>query len=255
MIRSRLGVVNTKFKTLDADIRGNVPTPGQTATPQQQNFLNAWTAFSADWQKFFADNQSTFATLFPFGTGTGTVNRQIDDYESQMAAFQTTLRGLVPPSAQLVTATITSSDPLLGNVQADTGISWFKILFGTAILGLAAWGGYAAYLAFQEARMKKKILEEEIVPRVLASRRLPALPAAERTRLAREHDPYRHIERAFTRRRPMKNAPLPSYADLRGGDDGYDDGHDEIEEEETETIERTERPRVLRGAELGRRPR
>ena len=55
---------------------------------------------------------------------------------------------------------------------------WWGITLLTLLgTGAVVYGSYASYLYIKEAQKKKRFIEDEVVPRVLASRGIPAFPS------------------------------------------------------------------------------
>ena len=190
-VRDKMNQVNTQIATLDSEIRTNVTRPA---------FLTTWSQFKDNWQKFYDDHQSYTKILL---TGTGTLDRKANEYQAQLTSWYEALKR-ENPSARLV------FPPPLPPTAPPTGASvpWWGITLLTLLgTGAIAYGTYASYLYIKEAQAKKKFLEDEVVPRVLASRGI-SLPA----RGARNSGPdsYTRIHSAYSgtgRGRELSNDP------------------------------------------------
>src|SRR5262249_30503008 len=104
---------------------------------------------------------------------------------------------------------------------------WVIFVGGVAAAGVAAWLGDSAYLAFQEAKAKKKSLEKELIPRILSAPRLsPRLPSSPRVRadqVARRMA-TRHSQRpSFNEYDDDSSGDLEFTSDSDGSEGGYDE--------------------------------
>ena len=153
-VRDKMNQVNTQISSLDSEIRINVTRPA---------FLATWAQFKDNWQKFYDDHQS-YAKIFL--TGTGTLDRKANEYQSELTGWYEALKR-ENPNARLV------FPPPLPPTAPPTGASvpWWGITLLTLLgTGAIAYGTYASYLYIKEAQAKRKFLEDEVVPRVLAAR-------------------------------------------------------------------------------------
>lgn len=153
-VRERMNSVNAQVNTLDSEIRTNV---------QRAAFLSTWELFRGNWQKFFDDNQSYAKILL---TGTGTVERKANEYQAQLSNWYSALKQENPGAKLVFPPPLPPTAPPTGS-----GVPWWGISLLTLIsTGALIYGTYASYLYIQEARRKKKFIEDEVVPRVLQSR-------------------------------------------------------------------------------------
>ena len=153
-VRDKMNQVNAQIASLDSEIRINAKRP---------EFLAAWTQFKDNWQKFYDDHQS-FMKIFL--TGTGTLERKANEYQAQLTNWYEALKTEVPNARLVFPPPLPPTAPPTGASVPWWGVSLLTIL-GT---GAVVYGTYASYLYIREAQKKKQFLEEEVVPRVLASR-------------------------------------------------------------------------------------
>ena len=157
-VRDKMNQVNAQIASLDSEIRINAKRP---------EFLTTWTQFKDNWQKFYDDHQSY---LKIFLTGTGTLERKANEYQAQLTNWYEALKTEVPNARLAFPPPLPPTAPPTGASVPWWGVSLITIL-GT---GAVVYGTYASYLYIREAQRKKQFLEEEVVPRVLASRGIPA---------------------------------------------------------------------------------
>ncbi len=167
-VRTRLAEVDARFNTMNIDVESNLRPLG---TQRSRDLISSWLKFQASWREFFEKYQSTLNLLT---TGTGTVNRQITKFEEDLAAWQTAVRA-ENPSGRLVTAPITSTDPSKNEPakgESIQGMPWYAVSALTVLAaGALGYVGYSGYQAVEEAKRKKKYLEEEVVPSLIGTRR------------------------------------------------------------------------------------
>lgn len=166
--KDKLNRVNAQIGALDSEIKINVTRPA---------FLSTWAQFKDNWQSFYDNHQSTTKI---FLTGTGTVDRKADEYQAELTSWYEALKREAP-NARLV------FPPPLPPTAPPTGASvpWWGITLLTLIgTGAFAYISYASYVYLKEAQAKRKFVEDEVVPRVLASRgiSLPSLRESDEER-------------------------------------------------------------------------
>lgn len=156
-VREKMDSVNTQVNTLDSEIKTNVTRPA---------FLSTWGEFRSNWQKFYDDHQSTAKILF---TGTGTLDRKANEYQSQLSNWYSALKQENPQAKLVFPPPLPATAPPTGPSVSWWGISLLTLL-GT---GALAYMSYASYLYIKQAQAKKKFIEEEVVPIVLAHSGVP----------------------------------------------------------------------------------
>lgn len=153
-VRERMNSVNLQVNSLDSEIKTNVTRAA---------FLSTWDQFRGNWQKFYDDNQSYAKILF---TGTGTVERKANEYQAQLSNWYSALKQENPNAQLRFPPPLPPTAPPTGSSVPWWGISILTLLSTGALI----YGTYASYLYVQEARRKKKFLEDEVVPLVIGSR-------------------------------------------------------------------------------------
>lgn len=162
VVRDKLNEVNRQVNTLDSEIKTNV---------QRSAFLSTWGEFKNNWQKFYDDHQSLAKILL---TGTGTLDRKANEYQAQLSDWYSALKQENPTARLVFPPPLPPTAPPTGPSVPWWGVSLLTLL-GT---GAVVYATYASYLYIQEAKKKKQFLEEEVVPRVLRSRGIPAFPSS-----------------------------------------------------------------------------
>ena len=178
-VRDKMNQVNAQIRSLDSEIRINARRP---------EFIAAWTQFKDNWQKFYDDHQSTLKILL---TGTGTLDRKANEYQAQLTNWYEALKTEVPDARLVFPPPLPPTAPPTGASVPWWGITLLTLL-GT---GAVVYGSYASYLYIKEAQKKKQFIEDEVVPRVLASR-LP--PGFLRRTSTRENDDSDSLTRMHT---------------------------------------------------------
>lgn len=198
-VRTRLEQVNGEFAAVNTDVQTLTPAPGAmppsnvtaTQAAQLSNLRSAWSQFATTWTNFYNASQGTLHLLV---TGTGTVNRQIDSYEQQIASYRQSLQNIVGAGAQLSSPPIGNTNPLTPPNAPPAGEStnllpWWAIS-GLTLVGVGAvvWLSYSGYKAIRYGQEKKKVLEN-----IRDEYALPAIFDAPKVRPKRAHVEHKQL--------------------------------------------------------------
>jgi len=156
-VRDAMGQVDASVKSLNADVQANVT---------RQSFRDGWDAFKRSWDAFVQGNQSLTAMVT---TGTGTILRETESRRLDLVGWQSAYQR---ETGRLATASAPGAFQVTPEVKPSSSPSFFAKLFKIGDLptwmsvvlvltsvGTVVWVGYAGYKAFEEAKVKKKIIE------------------------------------------------------------------------------------------------
>ena len=230
-VQDKLRTTNGQVQALGTDILSNL---GALTDANAKNFVTTWTDFSDNWQKFYDDHQTLTKILL---TGTGTLDRKITDYQTQLLAWSNAFEKQYPNARRSAPPPLPPTSPPNGVSVPWWGISLLTLL-GTAALGYIS---YASYVYAKDAQRKKKILEEDVVPAVLAGegfgpglfRRRAETSPDSFTRVHASHDPafrnrgtYERIERARGASESQTDGSAEEYEALA---QAFGESHEEIQ--------------------------
>jgi len=153
-VRDAMAQVDASVKSLNADVQANVT---------RQSFREGWNAFKASWDVFVQGNQSLTAMVT---TGTGTILRETESRRLDLVGWQSAYQRetgrqatVSAPGAFQVAPPEVKEPGFFDKFKLGNLPTWMNVVLVLTSVGTVAWVGYAGYLAFQEAKVKRKIIE------------------------------------------------------------------------------------------------